>query len=430
MTLEEDEAMVTIRPVSRALVPVDSEAAERISAPNYDEFQGDREVFEEIRARPECVLRVTMAHCAVPGPEEILVRDSSEALDRAATHFRELVDSDRTRVARDVLFVYEIVDPRRPGVRQIGLGGMVSTDEIRTEERPEGTIVRNEGIREEKARGRARLVEATNSFIGTVNLAVEDRDDALQSTLEAHADSRSEDYRATDGRNCVHRVWLVDDAAEIESLEMTLRGEPRAYVADGNHRSAAAAMLGLDGFLAVFFCADNMGLAPYNRLVESPSLAVGELLPLLEEHFEVEALPGVEAFQPTTTHRIGLYAGGSWHRLTPRPEGYDADNAVETVDADIVQRLFFDEVLGISDPRDDRLTFVGGDRDALYLAGRVESGEFAYAVTLPPVTMEQFVEVCRQGRFMPPKSTWFQPKLRMGLVMALLDEADLHARSW
>jgi uncharacterized protein (DUF1015 family) len=92
---------------------------------------------------------------------------------------------------------------------------------------------------------------------------------------------------------------------------------------------------------------------------------------------------------------------------------------VETVDADIVQRRLFHDALGIDDPRDGRLTFVGGDRDAGYLRRRVDSGEFAYAVTLPPVTMEQFIQVCRQGRFMPPKSTWFQPKLRMGLVMAL-----------
>ena len=413
---------VVVRPVGRALVPVDSEAARRISAPNYDEFQGDREIFDAIRERPECVLRVTMAHCAAPTPEDILDADSAEALERAAKNFRDLVASDRTRVVEDVHFVYEIEDPRRPEVRQIGLGGMAPTDAIRTEETPGGTIVRNEGIREKKARGRARLVEATDAFIGTVNLAVEDEGDELQRVLEAYADARAEDFRASDERGCTHRVWLVENPDEIEELRALLAREPQAYVADGNHRSAAAAMLGLDGFLAVFFGADSMGLAPYNRLVESPHLAAGELIAMLEKHFQVDPLPGVEAFQPTTTHEIGLYAEGSWYRLTPRPETYDPDNAVQTVDADIVQRLLFDDVLGISDPRDERLTFVGGNRDAFYLEDRVDSGEFAYAVTLPPVTMEQFVQVCRQGRFMPPKSTWFQPKLRMGLVMALLDE--------
>lgn len=414
--------MVTIRPVRRALVPVDTDAAERVSAPNYDEFQGDEEVFQVIRERPECILRITMAHCAVPSEEDILRQDSDTALERAAENLEGLVQSGRTRVARDVLFVYEIEDPHRDGVRQIGLGGMAATDEIRTDENPEGTIVRNEGIREKKAEGRARLIRATDAFIGTVNLAVEDREDHFLRVLEDYADAHEEDFHATDERGCTHRVWLVSNAADVGGLTTDLAAEPRAYVADGNHRSAAAAALGLEGFLAVVFPASTMGLAPYNRLVERPRMGASELTQALEKSFEVDELSGVEAFQPGVTHEIGLYVDGDWYRLTPREGTYDPDSAVETVDADIVQRLFFADVLGIEDPRDPRLTFVGGDRDAYYLRERVDSGEFAYAVTLPPVTMEQFIQVCRQGRFMPPKSTWFQPKLRMGLVLALLEE--------
>lgn len=415
--------MVTIRPVRRALVPVDTEAAERVSAPNYDEFQGDHEVFRVIRERPECILRITMAHCAVHSEEDILEQDSDEALDRAAENLEDLVQSGKTRVARDVLFVYEIEDPHRGGVRQIGLGGMAATREIRTEENPEGTIVRNEGIREKKARGRARLIRATDAFVGTVNLAVEDQEDRFDEVLRAYADAHDEDFHATDERGCTHRVWLVSEPEAVAGLVSALAAEPRAYVADGNHRSAAAATLGLDGFLTVVFPASTMGLAPYNRLVERPRLAASELTQALEESFEVDELSGVDTFQPGVTHEIGLYVDGGWYRLTPREGTYDPESAVETVDADIVQRLFFDDVLGIDDPRDPRLTFVGGDRDAHYLKERVDSDEFAYAVTLPPVTMDQFIQVCRQGQFMPPKSTWFQPKLRMGLVLALLDDS-------
>ena len=413
--------MVTIRPVRKALVPADTEAAERISAPNYDEFQGDQEVFEVIQERPECILRITMAHCAVPSPDDMLKQDSDEALERAAQNLAELEESSRTRVAEDVLFVYEIQDPHRDGARQLGLGGMAATREIRTAENPEGTIVRNEGIREEKAEGRARLIRATDAFIGTVNLTVEDEEERFVEVLEAYADAHAEDYRATDERGCTHRVWLVQDSAAQGGLVSALAAEPRAYVADGNHRSAAAAALGLDGFLAVFFPADSMGLAPYNRLVEKPRMAAPELVHALEENFEIDELEGVDAFQPSVTHEIGLYVDGRWFRLTPREGTYDPESAVDTVDSKIVQRLFFDDVLAIADPRDDRLTFVGGDRDAYYLKDRVDSGEFAYAVTLPPVTMDQFIRVCRQGQFMPPKSTWFQPKLRMGLVIALLN---------
>jgi len=414
--------MVTIRPVRRALVPVDTDAADRVSAPNYDEFQGDHEVFQVIRDRPECILRVTMAHCAVPSEDDILTQDSDDALKRARDNLEELAESADTEVAEDVLFVYEIEDPHRDGMRQLGLGGMAATREIRTRENPDGTIVRNEGIREKKARGRARLIRATDAFIGTVNLTVEDPDDRFDDVLRAYADAHAEDYHATDERGCTHRVWLVRDLDARAGLVSALAAEPRAYVADGNHRSAAAAALGLDGFLAVFFPAGSMGLAPYNRLVGRPRMAAGELTQALEESFEVEELSGVDAFQPSVTHEIGLYVDGRWFRLTPRQGTYDPDSAVETVDANIVQRLFFDDLLGIEDPRDDRLTFVGGDRDAYYLRDRVDSGEFAYAVTLPPVTMEQFIQVCRQGQFMPPKSTWFQPKLRMGLLLALIDE--------
>lgn len=412
--------MVTIRPVRQALVPVDTEAAERVSAPNYDEFQGDEEVFQVIQDRPECILGITMAHCAVPSADDILVQDSKEALDRAAEKLKKLEEGPRTRVAKDVLYVYEIEDPHRDGIRQLGLGGMAATREIRTAENPEGTIVRNEGIREEKAEGRARLIRATEAFIGTVNLTVEDQEERFAEVLRAYADAHREDYHATDERGCTHRIWLVEDSTAQGGLVSALAAEPRAYVADGNHRSAAAAALGLDGFLAVFFPADSMGLAPYNRLVERPVMAASELAQALEESFEVDELSGVDAFQPSVTHEIGLYVDGRWFRLTPRKGTFDPGSAVETVDSDIVQRLFFDDVLGIEDPRDDRLTFVGGDRDAYYLRERVDSGEFAYAVTLPPVTMEQFIQVCRQGQFMPPKSTWFQPKLRMGLVLALL----------
>ncbi|MDX1568128.1 MAG: DUF1015 family protein, partial [Longimicrobiales bacterium] len=189
--------MVTIRPVRKALVPADTEAAERISAPNYDEFQGDQEVFEVIQERPECILRITMAHCAVPSPDDMLKQDSDEALERAAQNLAELEESSRTRVAEDVLFVYEIQDPHRDGARQLGLGGMAATREIRTAENPEGTIVRNEGIREEKAEGRARLIRATDAFIGTVNLTVEDEEERFVEVLEAYADAHAEDYRAT-----------------------------------------------------------------------------------------------------------------------------------------------------------------------------------------------------------------------------------------
>ena len=173
--------------------------------------------------------------------------------------------------------------------------------------------------------------------------------------------------------------------------------------------------------MAVVFPAATMGLAPYNRLVKGAARSVVEWTELLAKSFLVTPSPSGGDYQPVEPHRIGFYVDGTWLELAPRAGTYDPANAAESIDADIVQRQMFDRVCGIPDPTDGRLNFVGGDRDAAYLRRRVDSGEFAFAVTLPPVTMRQFVDVCRQRRMMPPKSTWFSPKIRSGLVMALLE---------
>lgn len=411
--------MITIRPIRRALVPVDARAAARVSAPNYDEFQSDDEVRALIRRTPESVLRVTMPHCD-PAAEEEVPADSPPALARAAASMEALIGSDSVRVAPDLLYVYRIDDPDRPGVDQIGLGGMARIDEIRTDATPAAPIIRNEGVREPKARGRAQLIEATAAFIGTVNCAVPDVSGAFAEALEQLAADRAPDHGADDDRGCRHDIWLIDDPSVQARLIALAAAEPEAYVADGNHRSAAAAMLDREHFLCVFFPLARMSLAPYNRLVRDVGLEDRDILAALRKRFAIEEVAG--AHQPARTHRIGLYTGRAWYRLRPLPGSYDESNAVECIDADIVQRNFFDAVLGIAEPGDHRLNFVGGDRDLAFLQAGVDGGAYRYAVTLAPVTLEQFAAVCRQNRIMPPKSTWFQPKIRSGLVMALEKE--------
>ena len=411
--------MITIRPIRRALVPVDAPAADRVSAPNYDEFQSDDEVRALIRKAPESVLRVTMPHCD-PGAEDDVAADSLPALARAAANMQALVDSDSVRVAHDLLYVYRIDDPTRPGIDQIGLGGMARIDEIRTDASPAAPIIRNEGVREPKARGRAQLIEATSAFIGTVNCAVPDASGAFARALERLASDRAPDHGADDKRGCRHDIWLIDDPSTQARLIALAAAEPEAYVADGNHRSAAAAMLDREHFLCVFFPMARMSLAPYNRLVRDVGMEDKTVLAGLRECFAIEKVP--HAHQPARTHHIGLYAGRAWYRLRPLPGSYDERNAVECIDADIVQRNFFHAVLGIAEPGDQRLNFVGGDRDLDFLQAGVDSGRYRYAVTLAPVTLCQFAAVCRQNRIMPPKSTWFQPKIRSGLVMALETE--------
>lgn len=414
--------MVSIQPVSHALVPVSSDAAQRISAPNYDEFQSDREVWDLLQQKPECVLRITMPHCHVQDSGKMLEEGGDAALEHAASEMNALRRSPITREAAHMLWVYEIVSPRRPDVRQVGLGGFARTADIRTERTPRGTIIRNEGIRPAKAEGRARLITATRSYIGTVNCAVRDAEGRLTGALTGIADARECDYEAVGEAGDRHRVWLVAEPERVEELRIILGREPAAYVADGNHRSAAAAQLGREHFLAVFFPTGRLRLEPYNRLLPDCGVPAETFLEKLAELFEVQELPDRKTFRPDRVHEIGLYHSGVWRRLVPRVALLAHADAAGSIDAAIVQQHILSGILGLHDPRDGRINYVGGNKDAAYLRRRVDEGEYAYALSLAPVTMEQFIAVCEQGQFMPPKSTWFDPKIRSGLVIALLDD--------
>ena len=432
--------MITLCPIPRALVPADSRAAARISAPNYDEFQSDEEVREVLRRRPDAVLRVTMAHCDGAPGEDIGGADSEGSLARAAANMAGLRASADVEERADLLFVYEIAGPPRPGVRQIGLGGFARTDEIRTDRAPAGSIIRNEGIREAKARGRARLIEATGAIIGMVNNAVPDEGGRLVTELEAYADERPPHLSCEAEDGFVHRVWYVDTGPERRRLIDLLAHEPEAYVADGNHRSAAAAMLGRRHFLAVFFPMGRMGIRPYNRLVSGvdPGALADDRL---AGAFTVFRTPGGGPVQPGPESEpggaagplgasraappIGLYTrSGGWRTIIPAGPPEEPGDAASGVAHAVAQRLLFGGVLGIGDERDERIRYVGGNRDAAWLAAEVDAGRASVAVTLPPVTMEEFAAVCREGGMMPPKSTWFVPKVRSGLVMALIGRPE------
>lgn len=410
----------SIDPVARALVPVDSHAAAAISALNYDEFQSDGEAWDILQRQPKSVLRITMPQCDVPDRDALLDEHAPSTLAKAGANLRELQNDPLTHTLTNILWVYEITVPSDPSIRQIGLGGMGRTNEIRTPENPGGSIIRNEGVRESKARGRAELTEATRADMGMVNNAVDDQNGEFFSALDLHARNHPVSFETRDEEGNRHRVWIVQDPATIRAYQQLLAREPQAYVADGNHRSAAAAMLGYEHFLTVFFPARTMTIAPYNRLVDAGGLTREQLRERLAMAFEVEAAPVVGAWQPTHTHDIGLYDGARWLRLRPRPGTFNPNDAAQDIDADIVQRHLFDAILGIADARDERLTYVGANRDEAWLQAEVDAGRHDLAVTLPPVTMSQFVRICQQNQLMPPKSTWFVPKIRIGLVMALL----------
>ena len=415
--------MVSIQPISHALVPRDSDATKQISAQNYDEFQSDREVWEILQKQPESLLRVTMPHCHVASPREFLTDGSQLALEHAAAQMTRLADHSLVRKVENLLWIYEITSPQRPELPQWGLGGCGRTAEIRTDQNPSGSIVRNEGIHPDKMLGRAKLLTAIQCDTGFVNLAVRDKAGVLLRALELTGASRPCDFETVDEGGNRHRVWLVTDAKEIATWQKLLAEESAAYVADGNHRSAAAAHLGCEQFMTVFFPASRMGLEPYNRLLPPPPFPRDEFLRRLAAHFEVEPLPGSETrhgYRPPQTHTLGMYLPGQWYRLRVRPTAFDPTDAADAIDAQIVQRHLIAGLYGFDDARNKKINYVGGNKDAAYLQSRVDSGDYGCALSLAPVTMDQFVAVCEQNKFMPPKSTWFDPKIRTGLVMSLL----------
>lgn len=412
--------MITLDPIARALVAADSEAADKLGAPNYDEFQSDREVWELLRERPFSVLRVTMPHCDVRTPEDIGEEGSKVTLARAVANMARLMSDPMVKKALHILWVYEITRPGHEDKPQIGLGGLALTKEIRTPENPKGSVIRNEGIRETKAKGRAVLTQVTHTDMGTVNLAVDDTSGEFLGSLRHHAESHAPNFETDDETGNRHRVWLVDDTKEVERFRAILAREPHAYVADGNHRSAAAALLGYEHYLAVVFPSSTMTIAPYNRLVDLARDQRAGLVGQLQSSFSVAAYNDPGALQPTHTHQIGIYDGSAWWSLHPKAGTFDPADAAQDIDADIVQRQIIERVLGVADARDERITYVGANRDAAWLQAQVDEGLHGCAITLPPVTMEQFIRVCLQDKLMPPKSTWFVPKIRSGLVMAMV----------
>jgi uncharacterized protein (DUF1015 family) len=232
------------------------------------------------------------------------------------------------------------------------LGGAAQTTELRTEQTPTGSVIRNAGIREDKAQGRANLIETTHSYLGCVNNTIEDASGTIALALEQFADAKASDYEATDEFGNQHRVWLVTKPEDIHKFTALFAAEPCAFVADGNHRSAAAALLGKEEYLAVFFTTGRMWLAPYNRLVK-PKKAISDWPKALAKSFDVEPMGDLPEFQPATTHEIGFYLPNNWYRLRPKPGTFDPQNAAQAIDSDIVQNRLFNDILGIADPRDE-----------------------------------------------------------------------------
>jgi uncharacterized protein (DUF1015 family) len=230
-----------------------------------------------------------------------------------------------------------------------------------------------------------------------------------------------------------HTFWIIDDASDIATVTKEFAAMPALYIADGHHRSAAAALVGAEKakqnpnhrgdeeynyFMAVCFPANQLTIIDYNRVVKDLNgLSAAEFLAALEKSFVVEE-KGADIYKPNELHNFSLYLEGKWYSLTAKPGTYDDNDPIGVLDVTISSNLILDEILGIKDLRSDkRIDFVGGIRGLGELSKRVDSGEMKVALALYPVSMKQLMDIADTGNIMPPKTTWFEPKLRSGLVI-------------
>ncbi len=361
--------------------------------------------------------------------DPIIDEHSAEAYEKAVENFKKwqakgwLVQDDKEN--------YYVYAQTMDGRTQYGL-----VIAAHWQDYAEGRIKKHELTRPDKEEDRMIHVRNQNANIEPVFFSYS-ADTELDTIVKKVTQQAPEyDFTATDGFG--HRFWVVDDPATIEKITQRFEAMPAMYIADGHHRSAAAARVGEEKmrnnpnhrgdeeynyFLAVVFPDNQLKIIDYNRLVKDLNgLTPDEIIEKLSADFIVEP-KGKTIHTPTQLHNFGMYLAGQWYSLTARPGTYNDSDPIGVLDVTILSDLVLDKILGISDLRTDkRIDFVGGIRGLGELQKRVDSGEMAVAFALYPVSMQQLIDIADTGNIMPPKTTWFEPKLRSGLVIHSLSD--------
>ena len=295
-----------------------------------------------------------------------------------------------------------------------------------------GVIKKHELTRRDKEEDRMKHVRVNNANIEPVFFAYPSNAEVNAIVAKYTATNPVYDFVAEhDGFG--HQFWVINDKADIARITELFAQMPALYIADGHHRSAAAALVGAEKakqnpnhrgdeeynyFMAVCFPDDQLTIIDYNRVVKDLNgLTDEEFLAKLNVHFEVEK-KGTEIYKPQALHNFSMYLSGNWYSLTAKPGTYDDHDPIGVLDVTISSNLILDEILDLRDLRSNkRIDFVGGIRGLGELARRVDSGEMRVALALYPVSMQQIIDIADSGNIMPPKTTWFEPKLRSGLVI-------------
>lgn len=295
-----------------------------------------------------------------------------------------------------------------------------------------GNIKKHELTRRDKEDDRMKHVRITNANIEPVFLAFR-HNDVLAELIKKYAAQEPVYHFKAPVDGFIHQFWVIDNKGDQNAITEEFAKMDSLYIADGHHRSAAAARVGAekgekegrgehDYYMAVCFPAEQLTILDYNRVVKDLNgLSEEDFLKALEKNFTV-ACKGEENYRPQKMHEFSLYVGGKWYSLEAKPGTFNENDPIGVLDVDISSRLILDEILNIKDLRSDkRIDFVGGLRGLGELKRRVDSGEMKMALALYPVSMQQIMDIADSGNIMPPKATWFEPKLRSGLVIHKLD---------
>jgi uncharacterized protein (DUF1015 family) len=405
--------MAAIKPF-KALRP-HKEYAEQVASRPYDVLNS-QEARKEAEGNLLSFLHVTKSEIDLPAGIDI---HTEEVYLKAKTNIQHLID-------RHILFqedkpCYYIYELAWRGRTQTGLVCVSSIDDYFKD-----VIKKHEYTRPEKELDRINHIRTTRAQTGNVFLACKDIKEL--NDIFAHWKQRhNAEYYFTASDGVVHSIWVVNAAATIDAITHLFEEKvPATYIADGHHRAASAAKVSKDlgtkesaWFLTTIFPANQLAILDYNRVAKDLNgLSENEFLARLEAEFTVE--PSETAFSPKELHQFGMYLGQKWYKLTSKP-GTFRNDPIGILDVTILQENILDKILNIKDPRtDSRMDFVGGIRGLTELEKRVTSGDVKVAFSLHPVSIQQLFDIADSGNVMPPKSTWFEPKLRDGLLTHLI----------
>lgn len=410
--------MVTISPF-KALRP-EAQHAKNVASRPYDVLNS-KEAKVEAQGNPYSFLHITKSEIDLP--EDIDIH-SKKVYETAKENLDAFISRNVLfRESKPCYYIYQLI---MNGQSQTGLVCGSSVDDYEND-----LVKKHEYTRPEKENDRINHIKVTGAQTGNVFLAYRNVEE-IDALISKWKKDKNPVYDLVADDKVQHTIWIVNDNKVIDAItELFKTTVPCTYIADGHHRAASAAKVrkalgkkapaGADIFLTTLFPANQLKIMDYNRMVKDLNgSSAEELLQKLQEKFSLEK--STDAVAPAQLHEFGLYLDKQWYRMTANEGTYTTD-PIGILDVTILQQNVLDPLLGISDPRTDkRIDFVGGIRGLGELEKRVDNGEMAVAFSLYPVSIQQLFDIADSGNVMPPKSTWFEPKLRDGLLTHLIED--------